>query len=771
MDFLSELDEHAMFVKPNVDKIYKDECVCSYDTAESEDGLYISMKSFAALGKDFLEYHHERYGNRLYLHHKRRRYRESKPGSSEPKPKRLAIGLEGGFDPDASNKDMKVEDSYTIIVMPQRITIPYPNPDLPEFIRKSADSIITCEATDLLRKTEMSVWDGEKRQVSKFAEKLEQITPAPRIPPSDWKCEKCDLRENLWLDLTDGSILCGRKFYDGSGGNNHALDHYDKVKHPLCVKLGTITATSGDVYSYPEEDMVLDPYLDKHLAHFGIDIQKMTKTEKSITEMEIDMNEKLGEWSIIQEEGKELKPVYGSGFTGLANLGNSCYINSVLQVLMSLPEFQERFYPPIPVYISCEGISDFNHQMAKLAYGLLSGVYSKPSDKSQEQKGLALNSFKYYVCMDHRDFATKRQQDAHEFLLFILDQLEQNDKGSRSSSGSSTDKSNASCNITDPSKSLEFVIEDRIQCQKSMKVKYNYRVECCLPLHVDLDLATNKDQIEATKNQEPVASSSTSQTVKPRISLLSCIQLFAKPEILSDFYSTAISAKTTAEKISLIAKFPRYFMFQMKKFQCGPDWLPRKLDVAFDVPDILDLDFLFGKGRQEGEEELEDSDGSTGAASPGEDAKSTVEPDLQAVQELLNMGIEAADALEALKACNNDTQRAIDYIFSPGSVDGSQSGTTQSTTSGGSSSRLTLATRTDPLRVKFFGIDDQPKIYQLKAFISHMGQSTMCGHYVCHIRKGNLWYIYNDNKVAESKNPPREFGYLYLYERVGAMKS
>lgn len=25
--------------------------------------------------------------------------------------------------------------------------------------------------------------------------------------------------------------------------------------------------------------------------------------------------------------------------------------------------------------------------------------------------------------------------------------------------------------------------------------------------------------------------------------------------------------------------------------------------------------------------------------------------------------------------------------------------------------------------------------YQLFAFISHMGTSTMCGHYVCHIKK------------------------------------
>lgn len=58
---------------------------------------------------------------------------------------------------------------------------------------------------------------------------------------SGWKCSKCDMRENLWLNLTDGSILCGRRYFDGSGGNNHAAEHYRETGYPLAVKLGTIT--------------------------------------------------------------------------------------------------------------------------------------------------------------------------------------------------------------------------------------------------------------------------------------------------------------------------------------------------------------------------------------------------------------------------------------------------------------------------------------------------------------------------------------------------
>lgn len=59
------------------------------------------------------------------------------------------------------------------------------------------------------------------------------------------------MRENLWLNLTDGSILCGRRYFDGSGGNNHAVEHYRETGYPLAVKLGTITPDGAGIPSPP----------------------------------------------------------------------------------------------------------------------------------------------------------------------------------------------------------------------------------------------------------------------------------------------------------------------------------------------------------------------------------------------------------------------------------------------------------------------------------------------------------------------------------------
>jgi ubiquitin carboxyl-terminal hydrolase 5/13 len=65
------------------------------------------------------------------------------------------------------------------------------------------------------------------------------------------------------------------------------------------------------------------------LINFGLDIKRQTKTEKTMTELNLSANLNLTLSSII-EEGKALKPVFGEFSTGLSNIGNSCYLNSVI---------------------------------------------------------------------------------------------------------------------------------------------------------------------------------------------------------------------------------------------------------------------------------------------------------------------------------------------------------------------------------------------------------------------------------------------------------
>ena len=80
----------------------------------------------------------------------------------------------------------------------------------------------------------------DKKQVSEYALNLQQIDNGVTIRPSGWKCAKCDKVDNLWLNLTDGMIICGIKNWDLIGGNDHTVENYNETKYPLVLNLGTI---------------------------------------------------------------------------------------------------------------------------------------------------------------------------------------------------------------------------------------------------------------------------------------------------------------------------------------------------------------------------------------------------------------------------------------------------------------------------------------------------------------------------------------------------
>jgi len=58
-------------------------------------------------------------------------------------------------------------------------------------------------------------------------------------------CNACDLKDNLWLCLTCGSLGCGRQQFIGVSGNGHGLAHYKASGPAVSINLVTITPKSG----------------------------------------------------------------------------------------------------------------------------------------------------------------------------------------------------------------------------------------------------------------------------------------------------------------------------------------------------------------------------------------------------------------------------------------------------------------------------------------------------------------------------------------------
>ncbi|XP_076049156.1 ubiquitin specific protease 5 [Oratosquilla oratoria] len=791
------------------DKVYKEECMFSFDSPDSETGLYVCLNTFLGWGKEYVSWYSERTGNHVFLHLHRTRKELPMEKESEPEKKiaRLAIGVEGGFNPDAAKKKYEYTDHNVILILPDYDAIPLPNPDLPEIVQLSVSGIMSAESAIRLAELEATTgtWDGEVRQISKFAKDLVQLDNGVKVPPRGWKCEECDLVENLWLNLTDGKILCGRRFFDGSGGNNHAVDYYHEKGYPLAVKLGTITPDGkADVYSYKEDDMVEDPYLIQHLAHFGINVSDMEKADKTMAELEIDFNQRIGEWSQLQESGSQLVPRFE--FPGLSNLGNSCYMNSVMQVLFTVPDFIQQYYSKkreIFTSSSLDPAQEFNVQMAKLAHGLLSGRYSrKPAgadDPSQDlndlQPGIAPHTFRMLVGKGHPEFSTKRQQDAMDFILHLFSIIQRNSR-----------------TFGDPTECFKFQVEEKRVCGESGKVKYQTREEKYLPLPVPMEAATNREEVEAYEARKAQAEANketfTEDLVRAKIPFDACMTTFASPVEL-EMFSTAVDRKVQGQQITRLRTFPDFLIIQLAKFRLDQNLVPRKLDVSINMPEHLDLASLRGYGIQPGEEELPEpaqdkpggidvdaavvaqlaemgfpveacrkavfltgNKGSEAAmnwvmehmgdpdfAQPlvvpsAASAKSGFTPDEEGLSMLMAMGFTQDQARLALKQTNNSLERAADWIFS-------HQHELDSRLAAEAGEIAAVASNQGPT------FRDGNSQYDLVAFISHMGQSTLVGHYVCHIKKEHGgWTIFNDNKVCKSASPPIDLGYVYLYKRV-----
>ncbi|XP_075699067.1 ubiquitin carboxyl-terminal hydrolase 5 isoform X2 [Rhinoderma darwinii] len=808
------------------DRVHKDECAFSFNTPESDGGLYICMNTFLGFGRPYVEKYCNKSGQRAFLHLKRipkPKTDDSSSNTGDPprkKPTRLAIGMEGGFD--MCDEQCEYEEEVKMIILPEFLEIQRDGLlGLPEMVRDrvstAIDGILAADSAS--RKQEIQAWDGEVRQVSKHAFNLQQLEGAPRIPPCGWRCSVCDLQENLWLNMTDGAILCGRRYFDGSGGNNHAVQHYRETGYPLAVKLGTITPDGGDVYSYDEDDMVLDPNLAEHLGHFGIDMMKMQKTDKTMTELEIDMNQRIGEWELIQESGVQLQPLYGPGYTGICNLGNSCYLNSTMQVLFSIPAFQRKYVERMEQIFHkapADPTQDFNTQVAKLGHGLSSGENSKPaSEKEGEdlkglQDGIAPRMFKALIGKGHPEFSTNRQQDAQEFFLHFINMVERNCRSS-----------------SNPNEVFRFLVEEKIKCLVSQKVKYTQRVEYILQLPVPMEAALNKEELTAYEQARQQAEQDhrpPPELVRARIPFTSCLEAFAAPEQLDEFWSAALQAKSNALKTSRFASFPDYLVIQIKKFTFGLDWVPKKLDVSIDAPEELDLSQFRGGGLQGDEEELPDVapplvtpdepkapmldesvvtqlvemgfpaeacrkavyyTGNSGAeaamtwvmshmddpdfAHPlvlsGVSAPPSVPtggdpPSEEHIATIISMGFSHEQAVRALRSTSNSLERAVDWIFSH--IDDLDAEAAMDLSEG----RSAAESVSESLPAAGPRVKDGNGRYELFAFVSHMGTSTMCGHYVCHIKKDGRWVIYNDQKVCASEKPPKDLGYIYFYQRV-----
>jgi ubiquitin carboxyl-terminal hydrolase 5/13 len=83
------------------------------------------------------------------------------------------------------------------------------------------------------------------------------------------------------------------------------------------------------------------------------------------------------EYNAITEGGTELTPMFGAGLVGLKNLGNYCYMNSILQAVWAIPAFAQAYVQSLETLMRSapsDVAFDFIAQFIKVGHALVTGM-------------------------------------------------------------------------------------------------------------------------------------------------------------------------------------------------------------------------------------------------------------------------------------------------------------------------------------------------------------------------------------------------------------
>ncbi|XP_004396608.1 PREDICTED: ubiquitin carboxyl-terminal hydrolase 8 isoform X3 [Odobenus rosmarus divergens] len=275
---------------------------------------------------------------------------------------------------------------------------------------------------------------------------------------------------------------------------------------------------------------------------------------------------------------RNLNPVFGGSgpaLTGLRNLGNTCYMNSILQCLCNAPHLADYFNR------NCyqDDINRSNLLGHKGEVAEEFGIIMKALWTGQ-YRYISPKDFKITIGKINDQFAGYSQQDSQELLLFLMDGLHEdlnkadNRKRHKEENNDHLDDFKAAEHAWQKHKQLnESIIVALFQGQFKSTVQ-------CLTCH------KKSRTFEAFMYLSlPLASTS-------KCTLQDCLRLFSKEEKLTDnnrFYCSHCRTRRDSLKKIEIWKLPPVLLVHLKRFSYDGRW-KQKLQTSVDFPlENLDL--------------------------------------------------------------------------------------------------------------------------------------------------------------------------------------
>uniref|UniRef100_A0A8C2GIL5 Ubiquitin carboxyl-terminal hydrolase n=1 Tax=Cyprinus carpio TaxID=7962 RepID=A0A8C2GIL5_CYPCA len=414
-------------------------------------------------------------------------------------------------------------------------------------------------------------------------------TRFPNGSPSSWCCSVCRSNKSTWVCLTCLNVHCGRYV------NGHAKKHFEEIQapggcqrkpereklseksqqHSVCMD-----CNSYSTFCYRCDEFVVN---DTKLGHVQRVREHLQSLENSVSNTDRQRKRKQSDSSSPDSKlKKDSDGTVAQSATGLRNLGNTCFMNAILQSLSNIQVFS-CYFKELPSVALRSGKTAGRRMYHTRSQGDSSVSLVEEFRKTLcslwqgSQTAFSTDALFYVIWKIMPSFRGYQQQDAHEFLRYLLEHLHREMQGSKNGSPSpalSPDRpkhaSESKCCINGTSTIVTSVFGGVLQNEVYCLIcgTESRKFDPFLDLSLDIP---SQFRIKFTKDQEP----------GPTCTLNDCLQSFTDLEELDEtelYMCHKCKTRQKSTKKFWIQKLPKVLCLHLKRFHWTA-FLRNKIDT------------------------------------------------------------------------------------------------------------------------------------------------------------------------------------------------